>query len=56
MTGQELESIRSAAGFSQKELAARLGTTPETVSRWECGRRGISEPMERLIRIVTNQD
>lgn len=33
-----LKKIRSAKGLSQHGLAAALGVSPQTVSKWECGR------------------
>lgn len=33
--GQKIQQIRTAHGLSQEEFAAKLGTTRQTVSRWE---------------------
>jgi transcriptional regulator with XRE-family HTH domain len=35
--GYLIERMRTAAGFSQRELAKRMGTTQGSVSRWEAG-------------------
>jgi transcriptional regulator with XRE-family HTH domain len=39
--GTRLRSLRERAGVSQIELAAKIGTDPDTLSRWE---RGLAEP------------
>lgn len=41
MLATEIRALRTEHGWTQRELAARLGTDPVTVSRWE---RGISRP------------
>lgn len=41
MNHQEIRAFRHRNGWTQVELALRLGTDPVTVSRWE---RGISSP------------
>jgi transcriptional regulator with XRE-family HTH domain len=49
-TGHLVRSAREAAGLSQADLAARLGTTQPVVSRWE---RGHDEPrLSTLVRIA----
>jgi transcriptional regulator with XRE-family HTH domain len=49
-TGPLVKEARTAAGMSQLELAARLGTTQSAVSRWE---RGHDEPrLSRLAAIL----
>jgi transcriptional regulator with XRE-family HTH domain len=53
MDAEELKAARTRAGLTQLALANRLGVDPQTVSRWERGERGISQPMERLIRLKT---
>lgn len=35
--GRNLKRERIAAGMSQKELATRIGTTQQLLSRWELG-------------------
>ena len=37
--GQNLRALRTERGLSQEELAARLGTTKQVVSRYENGQR-----------------
>jgi transcriptional regulator with XRE-family HTH domain len=43
----EIRALRSRYGWTQKELAARLGTDDVTVSRWE---RGRSHPRPSALR------
>lgn len=35
--GQRLQTLRTAAGFSQEQLAERLDVARQTVSKWELG-------------------
>ena len=39
--GARIMSFRRAAGFTQRELACRVGVSPQAVSKWE---RGLSCP------------
>lgn len=48
VTPASLRDARQAAGLSQRELAARLGVRPMTVSEWELGRAEISLPAARI--------
>lgn len=43
--GQRIRQKRVALGFSQEQVAHRLGVTRGTVARWESGARGVREPM-----------
>ncbi len=40
--GQRIRANREALGWTQSDLAARLGRTQTAVSYWESGRRGLS--------------
>lgn len=44
MTGQELREIRESWGFSQSQLAKRLGIHRQTLSKWERGAQPIDHP------------
>ena len=47
-------SIREAAGASQRNVAAELGVSPMTISRWEDGSRTPrGEHAERYGRLLT---
>lgn len=39
---EKIKALRTERGLSQKELAAAIGVSDKTVSKWECGRGGIS--------------
>lgn len=49
MLGQRICEIRTASGWSQVELAKRLGVAKQTVSNWE--NENIQPSIEMLIRI-----
>lgn len=36
-TGQFIADLRKSRGFTQQDVADRLGITDKTVSKWECG-------------------
>jgi DNA-binding XRE family transcriptional regulator len=41
LTGETLRFARKALGMTQSELAERLGTAAESISRWERGERAM---------------
>ena len=50
MSGLKIRALRARNGWTQAELADRLGTDPVTVSRWE---RGVSHPRPSAVRTLT---
>ncbi len=49
-TGEQIRNYREAAGLTQSELAARIGTTPQNISQYE---RGLRNPkLETVQRIA----
>ena len=48
--GQRIRAHREARGWTQSELAARLGRTQTAVSYWESGRRGLS--LDDLVEVA----
>lgn len=46
-----LDIIRTRGGMKSREVAQLLGTTPETVSRWQRGR--VEPGPDRLERLLT---
>lgn len=54
MDPEELRAFRVARGWSQKQLAARIGVDHSAVSYWESGKRAISEPAAMAIRTLDN--
>jgi len=51
LTGTELRFLRKEIGLSQAKLAELLGSTEQTVSLWERGRR-MPKAYDRLIRAI----
>lgn len=52
LTGPEIRFLRKELGLKAKDLAAFLGVTPVTVSRWETGTHDIGDSTDRLIRCL----
>ena len=52
LSAQEIRFLRKMAGFSSKELAATLGASASTVSRWENGSRNISKKADAGLRLI----
>lgn len=50
MLGQKINQLRTAFGWSQVELAKRLGVAKQTVSNWE--NDNIQPSIEMLIRLA----
>lgn len=50
MLGTRITELRSALGWSQVELAKRLGVAKQTVSNWE--NENIQPSIEMLIRLT----
>jgi len=48
----EIKFLRKSLGWSSTDFAQRMGTTPETVSRWEHGKMPMAPPAERLLRLM----
>lgn len=49
---EDIRFLRSHLGLSGVDFARRVGTAPETVSRWENGAQKMSDPAERLLRLL----
>ena len=57
--GKFIAECRKKQGFLQKDIAARLGISEKTVSKWECG-NGLPEvvymePLCRILGITVNE-
>lgn len=52
LTGDEVRFLRKSLGWSARTFAARMGTSPETVSRWENGKQRMAQTSERLLRVL----
>jgi transcriptional regulator with XRE-family HTH domain len=49
MERQTIRDLRRAAGWSQRDLAARIGVSKMSVSHWETAR---NEPSARQLRLL----
>jgi putative zinc finger/helix-turn-helix YgiT family protein len=52
LTGQEIRFLRKVLGWSGADFAAHMGTTPETVSRWEQEAVRMGVIADRLLRLM----
>jgi putative transcriptional regulator len=52
LTAHEVRFLRKYLGFSGVDFAATLDVTPETVSRWETGKKQMSPVAERALRLM----
>ena len=51
LNSAEIKFMRKAMGKSSKDLAAALGVTVETMSRWENNKATIGQEFEKLLRL-----
>lgn len=49
---EEIRFLRSHMGFSGSDFAKKIGTTHNTVSRWENGKRPMPETEEKMLRLM----
>lgn len=50
MDKDAIRALRSRLGLTQMEMAARIGTTVTTISRWETGARSPTGLYDRALR------
>src|SRR6266496_2311100 len=48
----EIKFLRKSLGWSGTDFAQRMGSTPETISRWEHGKMPMAPSAERLLRLM----
>ena len=48
----EIRFLRKVLGWSGADFAEHMGTTPETVSRWENGSAAMGPQADRLLRLM----
>ena len=57
--GKFISQCRKERGFLQKDIAARLGVSEKTVSKWECGKGFpevvFMEPLCQILGITVNE-
>jgi len=51
LTGDEVRFLRKRLGKKASDFAKEVGIEPETLSRMENGKQGISEQLDKLIRL-----
>lgn len=49
---EEIRFLRKYLGLGSGDLAAHMGVSPETVSRWEGGRSPMASTADRLLRML----
>jgi putative zinc finger/helix-turn-helix YgiT family protein len=52
LTPAEIRFLRKSRGWSGADFARIMGTTPETVSRWESGKTPMGVQADRLLRLM----
>ena len=50
--GSEVRFIRNALAWTQEQLGRKLGVAPETVSRWENGKKPVGYQSELALRFL----
>ena len=54
MTPEDIKRLRLAKGWTQEELAHRMGVTFSTINRWESGKHKPYKLLEeKLVRLLT---
>jgi putative transcriptional regulator len=51
----DVKALRQQLGLTQPELAREIGTTTNTIWRWEHGVQAISPPYKRLLKILLDK-
>jgi putative zinc finger/helix-turn-helix YgiT family protein len=53
---EEVRFLRKLLGWSGTDFAKRMGTQPETVSRWEHGKAAMGPQADRLLRLLVARE
>lgn len=56
ITGQEIKSIRTQLGLTQKEFAQFVNSSVPTIERWECSEKNITGPIVLLCEIIAENN
>lgn len=52
MSGKRIQAFRKQMGWTQARLAEVVGTTRNTIARYERAKIGISKPMAQLLERI----
>jgi DNA-binding transcriptional regulator YiaG len=52
MTGREVRRVRKSPGLRQRQFAARVGVTSNTVARWESDELTVGSTAAVLMRLL----
>lgn len=52
LNGQEIRFLRKNMGLTATKLSKIIGVDNATISRWENGKQAITEPNDRLLKLV----
>jgi putative zinc finger/helix-turn-helix YgiT family protein len=55
VNGEAFRFMRKAIGLAENDLAALLGTTPETISRWETGKHPLDPVAWRALALLVRE-
>lgn len=55
MTSSELKEIRLSLGYSQREMAEKIGYAPDSYESMEQGRRAVSKRAELLVKALQSR-
>jgi len=56
LAGEEIRFLRKSLGWSGADFAAKMGTQPETVSRWEHNKTPMGAQADRLLRLLVARE
>ena len=56
LASEEIKFLRKSLGWSGVDFAQRMGTSAETVSRWEHGRAPMGPASDRLLRLLVARE
>jgi transcriptional regulator with XRE-family HTH domain len=52
LAGEEIRFLRKRLGKKQSDFASDIGVEPETFNRYENDKLAVSEPSDKLIRLI----
>ena len=55
MSADQIKNFRTTLGWTQEELASKLGVTQESVCQWELGKRTPGRPVLMLLSLLKEE-